>query len=1404
MSLTNRKLKVWSSSPRGQVTVFQDGTAADGDATSGYKFDDAFRSGALEPGYSGRTGLVWVHVQSLAMEWEYGQTMSFVVTSPAQYLINTYPNLAIDVNDFVEFYCDAPPNDTNVATPSYHLNDQTGQVRIFRGWVEEVRPEGGRLIVNCQSAFWRSQDVVLVRSGAEGITIPKIAFNLPKDHADHFYSIKNLGGGDYGTGSAPIQDDALMTLKEILEYLASEYSTDLQNAGVTTQANIFETGDLNGLTIRPGPVIFDSTGFGAAVQSLLNQFAPDMRIFTDPRTTKWRLVRTLAGFSTQSATISGISIVGANSRVFVDDSTPFSTTPGDAGNVVRVVHHTDPNLSTTGIVVGKAGGYVDLSGHLDGHYLTAFIVGAKLIPMQAEVLPTVGFSYDTDIVAGSLVMSRDARDVFTAVSIVSTHHETTTMRLPWTPGGVGTQDVEPAWDRSMDQFWKEDADPNREHDYGTEGDGLEIYTIDALGTGGTYRLTAAAEDSVFGDDHVSQEWVGSTLWIFTADGTSVRGQNYHYTVLANENIGDIGDGRPGIRFRIQSTTLVADVGGTLLAADTDPSGDRFGINSSFSFRTTTSFNARWAVGRVWKFTDVSLQSGGATLHNTTCTLPQVMVDDGTGINRQEMTLHPNLQHPLANEQPTKPFLDCPSGTGLVCEFQRVFYLGRPAVNRERGIPQACASGTWQPPKRIEVTYEVTETAIREARYPGSGYDEAWRHHGIERTKNITARYWTNDDQTSDYEDLALRIWNVTNKINHRGSVRLKNASEHLAWLDLGVKAAFTTYIFPQGAPAQIRSFWAHVNRIEYDLSTLDGTVTLTFDPDNALKRIASDVYEDYFIGSKALLRDLEDRQRKALEIPTCLAGSRPNFDNPYLCDSLITSGNRPSKTYIRLPSKDNLAHGNGETSIAANLSSAGRASTHGMRATETGFRDLAGNHFVVGSQGEINNATLSGGTLTTETSPSTAPVTIGAQAQSSAAAAAAMWGLTPVVTEPPIFTTVEIVANSTDTVWTLGQTGWTTNELVGGTLYVLDYNQALHREGYEITANSSTTVTTALLTDALPEEGTRVNIFRKPSPTADETDFPDGGYVALDTDGNYVVVDPVNGTVSAGTLNGSTNKIEAASGDPVALRLGLDAGNSAVLSYVLSDSLDLASAAANDGRLVLPVTFALATGGNVVTGTNVTNSVIVPYPCTILKAYAAAKVGPTGADLIFDLNVNGSTIWSDPGDRLTIADGATTDLVSTFTTTVLAEDDEITIDVDQIGSVDPGGDITVTLILLAQVLQPVTFALARGVDATTGTAKTNPIVMPFAGTILRADAAAGVGPTGADLIFDVNLNGSTIWSTSANRAKIVAGATTGTQSTFDTTAFSAGDVLTVDIDQVGSTVAGSDITLTLLTLTQLP
>jgi hypothetical protein len=77
------------------------------------------------------------------------------------------------------------------------------------------------------------------------------------------------------------------------------------------------------------------------------------------------------------------------------------------------------------------------------------------------------------------------------------------------------------------------------------------------------------------------------------------------------------------------------------------------------------------------------------------------------------------------------------------------------------------------------------------------------------------------------------------------------------------------------------------------------------------------------------------------------------------------------------------------------------------------------------------------------------------------------------------------------------------------------------------------------------------------------------------------------------------------------------------------------------------------------------------------------------------------------------------------------------------------------------------------------------------GTVVKVWAYADVAPTGADLILDIKKNGTSIWAvTPANRVKILSGANSGVQTVFDTTSASGGDRFSLDVVQVGATIAG--------------
>jgi len=81
-------------------------------------------------------------------------------------------------------------------------------------------------------------------------------------------------------------------------------------------------------------------------------------------------------------------------------------------------------------------------------------------------------------------------------------------------------------------------------------------------------------------------------------------------------------------------------------------------------------------------------------------------------------------------------------------------------------------------------------------------------------------------------------------------------------------------------------------------------------------------------------------------------------------------------------------------------------------------------------------------------------------------------------------------------------------------------------------------------------------------------------------------------------------------------------------------------------------------------------------------------------------------------------------------------------------------------------------------------------------TIKSVRVMAAVAPTGTDAIFDVNRNGTSIYTTQANRPTIPATANdSGAGIAPDITTLAAGDYLTIDLDQIGNILPGTDGTI---------
>ena len=79
--------------------------------------------------------------------------------------------------------------------------------------------------------------------------------------------------------------------------------------------------------------------------------------------------------------------------------------------------------------------------------------------------------------------------------------------------------------------------------------------------------------------------------------------------------------------------------------------------------------------------------------------------------------------------------------------------------------------------------------------------------------------------------------------------------------------------------------------------------------------------------------------------------------------------------------------------------------------------------------------------------------------------------------------------------------------------------------------------------------------------------------------------------------------------------------------------------------------------------------------------------------------------------------------------------------------------------------------------------------------ITKVYLIVGTAPTGAAVLVDIHKNGTTIFTNQGNRPTIADGATSGNTTTIEVSDWADGEYLTMEIDQIGSTAAGSDLTV---------
>jgi len=93
------------------------------------------------------------------------------------------------------------------------------------------------------------------------------------------------------------------------------------------------------------------------------------------------------------------------------------------------------------------------------------------------------------------------------------------------------------------------------------------------------------------------------------------------------------------------------------------------------------------------------------------------------------------------------------------------------------------------------------------------------------------------------------------------------------------------------------------------------------------------------------------------------------------------------------------------------------------------------------------------------------------------------------------------------------------------------------------------------------------------------------------------------------------------------------------------------------------------------------------------------------------------------------------------------------------------------------------------------------LLAPCALTLTKVRLVVDTAPTGANLIVDVHTGtgaGTTIFTTQANRPTVTAGNKTAVSAAPDVTSIAEGDEFSVYIDQIGSTIAGADLTIEII------
>jgi hypothetical protein len=103
--------------------------------------------------------------------------------------------------------------------------------------------------------------------------------------------------------------------------------------------------------------------------------------------------------------------------------------------------------------------------------------------------------------------------------------------------------------------------------------------------------------------------------------------------------------------------------------------------------------------------------------------------------------------------------------------------------------------------------------------------------------------------------------------------------------------------------------------------------------------------------------------------------------------------------------------------------------------------------------------------------------------------------------------------------------------------------------------------------------------------------------------------------------------------------------------------------------------------GTLAVDTNIVPPIIFPRSATIRKVSARVGTAPTTNAILIDINKNGTDSIFSGVTRITIDAAETNDAVTSFNSmnADLADDDYLTVDIDQVGGSSPGADLSISI-----------------------------------------------------------------------------------------------------------------------------